>query len=128
MDRCKTCYYCGSTKVVKNGKTYYLKQRYKCGACHRQFVGELKNVKLTNGQKQLIGNLLSERISLEGICYVLNMSAYHVYTYMDELYGETPDDLYTSALIEFSQDINLACFACENEQAWSFVGSKANKQ
>ena len=128
MDRCNACFYCGSPKVVKNGKTYYFVQRYKCGDCHRQFVGKRKNFKLSDGHKRLIGSLLLERISLEGICRVLGIPAYHLYAYMDELYGETPSDLYVSELVAASKDIDLQCFECENDEAWSFVGHKGNKQ
>ena len=128
MDKSITCFYCGSTNVVKNGKTYYLKPRCKCKACKRQFVVHRQNFKLSTAQKELIGDLLLERISLEGICRVLKITAYHLYTYMDELYAEVPDDLYVSELLNTAQDIDLHCFECENDEAWSFVAHKNNKQ
>ena len=128
MCKSRICFYCGSTKVVKNGKTYYGKQRFKCHDCHRQFVANRTFKTLSNSEKELIGDLLVERISLEGICRVLKISAYHIYTYMDELYQEIPSDLYVSELLSASQNIDLQCFECENDEAWSFVGHKGNKQ
>jgi insertion element IS1 protein InsB len=78
---------------VKNGKIYYGKQRHKCKHCGWQFVENRKNFKRSAAEKVLIGSLLLQRISLEGICRVLQISPYHLYKYMDELYAETPDDL-----------------------------------
>ena len=111
MCKSRICFYCGSTKVVKNGKTYYVKQRFKCHDCHRQYVANRTFKTLSNSEKELIGDLLEtywrligdllvERISLEGICRVLKISAYHIYTYMDELYQEIPSDLYVSYMFQ----------------------------
>jgi hypothetical protein len=45
----------------------------------RQFVVHRQNFKLSAAQKELIGDLFLERISLEGICRVLKITAYHLY-------------------------------------------------
>jgi IS1 family transposase len=122
----KTCYYCGSVNIVKNGHTYYGKQRGKCKDCTRQFVFERKNHSLNQQQKKLIEKLLLERISLQGICRVLNISAYLLYNYIEELYQTVPDHLY--AQLPDQAQLDLKVFECEADEPWSFVGSKANKK
>ena len=128
MNKPSICFHCGSANIIKYGKTYYGKARCKCQDCKRQFVAKRTYKVLTPAQKELIGKLLLERISLEGICRVLEISTYHLYTYMDELYEEIPQDLYISELLTSSKDIDLQCFEYENDEAWSFVGHKGNKQ
>ena len=83
----RSCYYCGSVNIVKNGRTYYGKARGKCKDCSRQFVFERRNRSLSREQKRRIGLLLRERISLEVICRVMEIAACRLYRYMDELYG-----------------------------------------
>ena len=122
----RSCYYCGSVNIVKNGKTYYGKARGRCKDCSRQFVFERRNRSLSPEQKRRIELLLLERISLEGICRALEISAYHLYRYMDELYGEVPQNL--NAQVPASTEIQLTCYECESDELWSFVGCKANKQ
>ena len=122
----RSCYYCGSVNIVKNGRTYYGKARGKCKDCTRQFVFERQNKSLSPEQKRLIELLLLERISLEGIRRVLDVSAYHLYRYMDELYEQVPQDL--NAQVAADAQIQLTCFECESDELWSFVGFKGNKQ
>lgn len=122
----KSCYYCGSVNIVKNGRTYYGKRRGKCKDCLRQFVFNRQNVSLSLEQKRLIELLLLERLSLEGICRVLEISAYHLYRYMDELYHQVPADL--NAQVSAQADLHLNCYECESDELWSFVGCKANKK
>jgi hypothetical protein len=122
----RSCYYCGSVNIVKNGRTYYGKARGKCKDCFRQFVFERRNQRLSVEQKRLIELLLLERLSLEGICRVLDIAPYHLYRYMDELYGEVPHDL--NAQVASSTEIQLWCYECESDELWGVVGFKGNKQ
>ena len=46
---------------------------------------------------------------------------------MDELYQRTPQDLNCENFID-SLDVDLQILECENDEAWSFVGNKKNKQ
>jgi insertion element IS1 protein InsB len=126
MKNNSSCYYCGSTNIVKNGKTYYGKSRGKCKVCGKQFVFERKNHSLTQEQKRGIELLLLERISLEGICRALEISPYHLYAYLDELYREVPENLYADS--SECKQIHLQVLACESDELWSFVAWKANKQ
>jgi len=128
MEQNLICYYCGSTKVIKYGQTHNKKARCKCKHCGRQFVLWRSYPPLTEAQKTLIGDLLLERIALEGIQRVLKISAYQLYTYMDKLYAESPPNLHIDDAFLQSQDIDLQRFVIENDEAWSFVGKKTNKQ
>lgn len=128
MDKSEICFNCGSANVIKYGKTYYGKQKCKCHNCRRQFVVERRRRTLSFTDKELIKKMLLERISLEGICRVLGIAAYLLYNFMDELYRSVPNDLYVNKLFSSSKDIDLQCFEYENDEAWSFVGNKTNKQ
>jgi insertion element IS1 protein InsB len=67
-----TCPHCHSVKIVKNGKTYYGKQNYKCRHCRRQSVAG-KAEKCFTGDK-LLKSLLLERLSLRAICRIMEVS------------------------------------------------------
>ena len=122
----RSCYYCGSVNIVKNGRTYYGKARCRCKNCGKQFVLERQNRSLSPEQKRLVELLLLERISLSGICRVLEIPAYHLYRYMDELYGQVPENLH--AQVAAQAELELYCYECESDELWSFVSFKANKQ
>ncbi len=123
MENKISCYYCGSTKVVRNGITYYGKPR-KCKSCYKQFVLEGKNKSLRQEENKRIELWLLERV--EGISRVVPVSAYQVYQYREELYGEIPEDLH--AQVAFETQIDVQVLACESDELWSFVQKKVNKQ
>jgi insertion element IS1 protein InsB len=122
----KSCYYCGSGNIVKNGRTYYGKARGKCKSCSRQFVFERQNSSLSGEQKRRIELLLLERISLEGICRALEIRPPQLYRYLEELYREVPEDLW--AQVRFDTELELRAYECESDELWSFVGFRGNKQ
>jgi transposase-like protein len=61
------CPYCHSADIVKNGSNAVGTPQYLCQACSRQFVEKPKNKRISDAQKQLIDQLLLEKISLAGI-------------------------------------------------------------
>ena len=65
--------HCRSTKIKKNGHTYYDKQNYQCNTCLRQFVESGQDWFVSQADKDLIDKLLSERLSVAGICRVCNV-------------------------------------------------------
>ncbi|WP_377469638.1 transposase-like zinc-binding domain-containing protein [Pontibacter silvestris] len=115
----RSCYYCGSVNIVNNGKSYYGKARGKCKDCRRQFVFHRQNRSLSLDQKRLIKLLLLERLSLEGICRVLEISPYPLYRYVDELYREVPGDL--NAQVSAQAELELCHYECESDELWGFV-------
>jgi IS1 family transposase/transposase-like protein len=127
METSKTCFYCDSPKIVKNGQVYYGKQRYLCKNCGKQSVLKRVYNGLTNQTKSLIEKLLLERISLEGICRVLSIHPNQLYAYIDQVYAEV--DEYLWAEINLNRCfLQCQCIAIEADEAWSFVGCKANKK
>jgi len=87
------CSHCGSTETKKNGLTHYGKQRYMCHICNRQFVEGGQDWFVSDEEKALINKLLLERISLNGICRVCNVSESWLLRHVKELYSNLPDDL-----------------------------------
>ena len=86
------CPNCLSEYVKRNGFTANGKQNYRC-RCGRQFVKGGSEWYVSPEDKALIDRLLLERISLNGICRVVNVSQSWLLAYIKELYGELPDDL-----------------------------------
>lgn len=126
MEACSKCYYCGSVNIVKNGRTYYGKSRGKYKQCGKQFVFKRAYPGLNPEQNRRIELLLLERVSLQGICRVMEIKPGQLYRYMEELYQQVPADL--NANIASGATIDIQRFDCEADELWSFVGWKANKQ
>ena len=108
------CPACGSTNLVKNGNTYYGKTRLKCKNCGRQFVEKRTHTPLSNECKRRVELMLAERLSLEAICRVMEIEPHRLYAYMDELYGEIPEDLACS--IPDNAAIELVENDCEADE------------
>ena len=85
------CVECLSSKVKKNGHTYYGKQNYQCLECLRQFVEHSQQV--SKEKKELINKLLLERIALRGICRVTGVSLTWLLGYIVTVYQNLPDNL-----------------------------------
>ncbi|KAA5548333.1 IS1/IS1595 family N-terminal zinc-binding domain-containing protein [Adhaeribacter rhizoryzae] len=66
------CPHCWSVKIVKNGKSCYGKQNYKCRGCKRQAVERVPTASLQ--QEELLKRLLLERLSLRAIGRILQVS------------------------------------------------------
>lgn len=88
------CPRCGSSQTKKNGTSHTNKQNYYCHGCNRQFLENGQDWFVSESQRSLINKLLLERISLAGICRVVGVSESWLQSYIKELYGSLPDDLY----------------------------------
>ncbi len=66
-----------------------------------------------------------ERLSLEGICRIFEVSMPWLLNFMQQKIQELPDNLNTTQVVD-SQD--LAVFNLQLDEMWSFVGKKKNKQ
>jgi hypothetical protein len=71
---------------LRNGK-----QNHQCKACGRQFVNDSHHIK--QEKRELIKRMLLERISLRGICRVVNVSLRWLLDFITSIYEELPDDL-----------------------------------
>lgn len=113
------CPHCYSKNTVKNGKTYYDKQNYKCKDCGRQFV-ERTDDPIEEHKEKLLPKLLLERISLRGICRTLDKSMSWVYLRMERLWERLPNDL----PLGFMENPEIELVVLEADEMWSFVGAK----
>ena len=117
------CPHCRSTKVVKNGRTYYGKQNHKCRNCKRQFV-ERQPVKQYS-QPQLVEKLLLERLSLRAICRILQVSMGCLTYRLQALWQEQAYQLPIGSLLAQAE---VKLLAVEADELWSFVGNKHIQQ
>ncbi len=117
-----TCPRCQLSHIKRNGHTYYGKQNYRCKSCGRQFV--FREPPVTEAVKQLICRLLLERISLRGICRVLDVSLCWLLNFMRRVYNSVPADLN----FRMPDDSDFELLSLEADEMWSFVERKSNKQ
>ena len=113
------CPSCGSHQTVKNGSTHNKKQKYKCKNCGRQFVENPTNTSVSAETKQLIDQLLLERISLRGIARVTGVSWSWLQNYVNRKLARVPRKVKVSA--KSKGRLTIEC-----DEMWSFVASKKN--
>ena len=89
------CPECGSKKIVRNGMTGYGKQNYKCKNCGRQFVMDNKKKTISQQTKDLIDDLLLEKIPLAGIARVAKVSESWLQNYVNKKYESVPRTIKT---------------------------------
>lgn len=118
-----TCPRCQLSHIKKNGHTYYGKQNYRCKSCGRQFVANSQLI--GQAKRNLVKKLLLERISLSGICRVLDISLTWLLDFIEQLY-ERNDKQLNFSQTELSCELEIVCL--EADELWSFVQNKANKQ
>lgn len=85
-----TCPCCDSKQTVKNGRTHYGKQRFKCQVCNRQFVLNPRHQPVSQFTRDLIDKLLLERISLAGISRVTGVSERWLQSYVNQKHNSVP--------------------------------------
>jgi len=113
------CPHCRLSHIKKNGHTHYGKQNFQCLNCSRQFVAHSQRI--DEQTKELVKRLLLERLSLRGICRVLDISLEWLLQFIAEVYDQLPDHLYAKASCPY-QGIELLRLEAEADEMWSFVG------
>ncbi|MBC6993837.1 IS1 family transposase [Lewinella lacunae] len=110
------------------GKTHHQKQRFRCKDCNRQFV--VDNGHLISKEKRgYIERLLSERVSLRGICRSMEVSMTWLMNFAASIWEQTPDNLGVDyELLENLSDEELQSVEIQLDEMWSFVGCKKNKR
>ena len=119
------CPACQSTTIKKNGHIHNGKQNYRCLSCGRQFVENPQNKLVSENTRAHIRQALLERVSLEGISRIFDVSTPWLLKFMESIIKELPDHLNASA-IKAKNDIEVAIV--ELDEQWSYVGSKKNQQ
>lgn len=120
-----SCPHCHSTTVRKNGSIHSGKQKYECLSCHKQFVEDPQNKIIPDDTKERIRRSLLERVSLEGICRIFDISMPWLLGFMEKTFQSLPDDLNATVIAE-NNEFEVAVL--EGDEMWSFVGSKDNDQ
>lgn len=115
------CPYCYSSAIVKNGSNSAKTPKFRCKDCGRQFVEHPIQSRITEAEKALIDKLLLEKIPLAGMARVTGISERWIQDYVNDQYEAVPRVVSVMAKTAF--DLTIEC-----DEAWSFVGNKANKQ
>lgn len=120
-----SCPHCHSHTIRKNGSIHSGKQKYECLACRKQFVEEPQNKIISDDLKERIRRSLLERVSLEGICRIFDVSMPWLLGFMEKTFESLPDDLNATVIAE-NDEFEVAVL--EGDEMWSFVGDKSNDQ
>ena len=116
----RVCPTCGSEHVIKNGSVHNGQPKYQCKSCGRQFVINPTNSPVSEETKQLIDQLLLERISLRGIARVTQVSWSWLQDYVNQKLVRTPHQVKVSVK-------SLGKLVIECDEMWSFVDCKKNE-
>lgn len=103
-----SCPRCYDTKIKRNGYTRHKKQRYKCAGCGLQFIDHPTHKVIAATDIDRINKLLLERLSLRGICRVMDVSMPWLLAHIKQLYANVPPHLYI-----LSQDLDFQPYADE---------------
>ncbi|MGE0086519.1 MAG: IS1 family transposase, partial [Desulfococcaceae bacterium] len=96
------------------------KQNHRCKDCGRQFVEDSEKKTVSAFEKNIIEKLLIGRISLRGICRVMNVSLTWLLWFFRRVTDAIPDD---NALIKPEKSRLTA----EPDEIWGFVRKKKKK-
>jgi IS1 family transposase/transposase-like protein len=120
-----TCPTCQSKTIKKNGSIHNGKQKYECLFCKRQFIENPQNKLIPEITRERIRRCLLERVSLEGICRIFDVSMTWLLDFIEETYKTLPEDLNADVVCE-NEEFSIAVLSAD--ELWSFVGNKRNEQ
>lgn len=120
------CPSCNSALIKKNGHIASGKQNHQCLECKRQFVSDSEQKIVSQETRALVKKTLLERVSLNGITRIFDVSMPWLLDFMTHTFDELPDDLCANVSICEVSDVEIAEF--EADELWSFVSSKKNRQ
>ncbi|WP_414635094.1 IS1 family transposase [Beggiatoa leptomitoformis] len=112
------CPECQSHHVIKNGKTHFGKQNYKCRGCGRQFVENANPKRISQETWEQVERLLKEKRSLAGISRVTGISGTWLQRYVNRLYEKQK----LEPMVKKKGALQLEC-----DEMWSFVGKRREK-
>lgn len=87
------CPKCHSSQIVKDGRTHYGKQRFRCQDCKRQFVEAPSRQPIDQAIRDLIEKLLKERLALAAIARVTGVSERWLQMYVNQKYYAVPKEV-----------------------------------
>ena len=119
------CPHCHSLITRKNGSTSNGKQKYQCVSCLKQFIENPQNKIIPEETRERIRRSLIEKVSLEGICRIFDVSMTWLLEFMQQTFKALPDHLNAEVV---SENDEFEVFILEADEMWSFVGNKKNDQ
>jgi hypothetical protein len=119
------CPHCHSNAIRKNGSTHTGKQKYECLSCKKQFVENPQNKVIGEDTRERVRRSLLERVSLEGICRIFDVSMPWLLGFMEEIFHALPENLNATMIAENDE---FEVIVLELDELWSFVGNKNNDQ
>ena len=119
------CPNCHSLTAKKNGSTPSGKQKFQCLSCSKQFVEDPQNKLIPKETRERIRRSLLERVSLEGICRIFDVSMPWLLEFMQETVAALPDNLNADVVADNEE---FEVVVLESDEMWSFVGNKKNDQ
>lgn len=119
------CPHCHSLIARKNGSTPNGKQKFQCVSCSKQFVENPQNKIIPGDTRERIRRSLLEKVSLEGICRIFDVSMPWLLEFMQITFTALPESLNATVIAE-NDDFEV--FVLEADEMWSFVGNKKNDQ
>ena len=120
-----SCPQCHSYTIRKNGSIHTGKQKYECICCRKQFVENPQNKIIPDDTKERVRRALLERVSLEGICRIFDVSTPWLLEFMEKTFQSLPEDLNATVIAENDE---FEVLLLEIDELWSFVGNKQNDQ
>lgn len=119
------CSSCSSALIKKNGHIHNGKQKYQCLACQRQFVLDPTQKLIDEKTRSLVRKTLLERVSLEGVCRIFDLSMPWLLEFIDSLIQELPENLNAEVVTENDE---IEVILLEADELWSYVRSKEKPQ
>jgi insertion element IS1 protein InsB len=123
------CPRCLGTNISKNGFTNSLKPRNKCKDCKFKFVKNGQDWFISSTEQSYIKGLLLERISLRGICRVMNISLTWLLQFIKEIYAQQPDDLNCQInlqKVKHNDHFYIKLVQNQADELWSWVQKRDN--
>lgn len=123
------CPRCLSANVKKNGLFSSKKQSHKCKDCNKKFTDDGQQWFVSEEKQQYIKRLLLERLSLRGICRVMEVSLSWLMAFIKELYAGQPEDLNCKVKlrkVKKQHHYYIKLFDNEADELWSFVKRRQN--
>ena len=121
---CK-CPSCSYTLVKKNGRLRNGKQGYRCLKCDRKFVLDPIQKRIDDTTRSVIRKTLLERVSLEGVCRIFDVSMHWLLKSIQNLTGKLPQAL-NAEVVQENDEIEVVVL--QADELWSYVGCKDNPQ
>ena len=110
-----------NNNIIKNGSNSSGKQKYMCKDCGSQFVENPENKIISESTKDMIEDLLLEKIPLAGIVRVAKVSKRWLQNYVNNKYENIVQVVNVSE--QKKGKLTIEC-----DEMWSFVEMKSNKK